>query len=266
MIYTNKQNSDTGCKYRQNLEISAEEVNLKVTWEIFKTAFKHPQKQQCLPTLQKIKTCFHKQRVAGDWLCLCQETTGENISKSFHSKMFHYFCMNKMWGERRGSFCHVAAKAHLCSAGRKPCFHSTWTLFLLFLSFVNLSLIFLLCFGFIEHALKLSINAPNVTITLWKKHTVFWGKANTITEGISYTFSSLFSKHHIRSKKECVGEEKTSPTAHQMHSVFSDPYYCFLTALCKYCMRPYKQCFKHEAQHRGSHTKRKGNKALPWDK
>lgn len=43
-----------------------------------------------------------------------------------------------------------------------------------------------------------------------KKYTVFWGKANTITGGISYTFSSLLLKYHFRGKKkECVGEEKT---------------------------------------------------------
>lgn len=48
-----------------------------------------------------------------------------------------------------------------------------------------------------------------------KKHTIFWGKANTVTGGISYTFSSLFSKHHIRGKKGvCRGGEDpyTQPT------------------------------------------------------
>lgn len=100
-----------------------------------------------------------------------------------------------------------------------------------------------------------------------KKHTIFWGKANTVTGGISYTFSSLFSKHHIRGKKGvCRGGEDPLHTAHQMHSVFSDPYYCFLTLSCKYCMEPSKQCLKHEALNRGSCTKRKRNKALPWDK
>lgn len=147
-------------------------------------------KHQCLPTFQKIKACFHKQTGARDQIGLCQETIGENISKSIHSKMFHYFWMNKIWGEGRGTFCHVAAKANLCSSGWKPCFYSTWTLLLLFLSFVNLPLIFLLCFGFIEHALKPSINAPHVTFV--KKCIAFWGKANTITGGISYTFSALF--------------------------------------------------------------------------
>lgn len=48
-----------------------------------------------------------------------------------------------------------------------------------------------------------------------KKYTVLWGKGNTITRGISYTFSSLYSKYHIRGKKErvCRGEDPyTQPT------------------------------------------------------
>lgn len=90
-------------------------------------------------------------------------------------------------------------------------------------SFVNLSLIFRQCFGFIQHALKPSINAPDVIITSVKKYTVFWGKANTVTRVISYTFSSLFSKYHIRGRKErvCRGGEDpyTQPTKYIQFSL-----------------------------------------------